>query len=85
MAAISSTPSCAAIVPSSTIFKIRKVITEELRSSRSSYAQINHKIMKFGYDRPTGDNVKVPFPVGAVKKLLKATGKLPIPEKSARG
>ncbi len=33
----------------------------------------------------TGDKVKVQFPVGAVKKILKATGKLPIPEAELQG
>lgn len=28
-------------------------------------------------DSETGDKVKVQFPVGAIKKILKATGKLP--------
>ena len=31
-------------------------------------------------DSETGDKVNVQFPVGAIKKLLKATGKLPIPD-----
>ncbi len=36
-------------------------------------------------DSETGDKVKVQFPVGAIKKILKATGKLPIPEKDLQG
>ena len=36
-------------------------------------------------DSETGDKVKVRFPVGAIKKILKATGKLPIPEKDLQG
>ena len=36
-------------------------------------------------DSVDGDKVKVQFPVGAIKKILKATGKLPIPEKELEG
>ena len=36
-------------------------------------------------DSETGDKVKVQFPVVAIKKILKATGKLPIPEKDLQG
>ena len=36
-------------------------------------------------DSETGDKVKVQFPVGAIKKILTATGKLPIPEKDLQG
>ena len=36
-------------------------------------------------DSETGDKVKVQFPVGAIKKILKATGKLPIQEKDLQG
>lgn len=36
-------------------------------------------------DSETGDKVKVQFPVGAIKKILKATGKLPIPETDLQG
>lgn len=32
-----------------------------------------------------GDKVNIQFPVGAVKKILKATGKLPIPDESMKG
>ena len=51
-------------------------------------------IIKNGYDKKmfriivdstTGDKVKVQFPVGAIKKILKVTGKLPIPEKDLEG
>lgn len=32
-----------------------------------------------------GDKVRIQFPVGAVRRILKATGKLPIPEKDLEG
>ena len=33
----------------------------------------------------SGDKVNIQFPVGAVKKILKVTGRLPIPEKALQG
>ena len=32
-----------------------------------------------------GDTVSIQFPVGAVKKILKVTGKLPLPEEQMQG
>ena len=49
---------------------------------RSSY---DKKMFRIIVDSTSGDNVKVQFPVGAVRKILKATGKLPIPEKDLQG
>ena len=43
------------------------------------------KMFRIIVDSTSGDKVKVQFPVGAVKKILKATGKLPIPEKDLEG
>ncbi len=36
-------------------------------------------------DSVQGDKVNVQFPVGAIKKILQVTGKLPIPEESLQG
>ena len=36
-------------------------------------------------DSISGDKVNIQFPVGAIKKILKVTGKLPIPEKDLKG
>lgn len=53
-----------------------------------------NEIMRTGYDQKlfrvivdstAGDKVRVQFPIGAIKKILKATGKLPIPEKDLEG
>ena len=49
---------------------------------RSSY---DKKMFRIIVDSTSGDKVKVQFPVGAVRKILKATGKLPIPEKDLQG
>lgn len=43
------------------------------------------KMFRILVDGVSGDKIKVQFPVGAVKKLLKATGRLPIPEKDLQG
>lgn len=48
----------------------------------SSY---DKKMFRVIVDSTTGDKVKIQFPVGAIKKILKATGKLPIPEKDLEG
>lgn len=49
---------------------------------RSSY---DKKMFRIIVDSISGDKVNIQFPVGAVKKILKATGKLPIPEKELEG
>ncbi len=43
------------------------------------------KMFRVLVDSTSGDKVKIQFPVGAIKKILKATGKLPIPEKDLQG
>lgn len=43
------------------------------------------KMFRIIVDSVEGDKVKVQFPVGAIKKILKVTGKLPIPEKDLQG
>ena len=49
---------------------------------RGSY---DKKMFRILVDGLSGDKVKIQFPVGAVKKILKVTGKLPIPEKDLQG
>lgn len=49
---------------------------------RRSY---DKKMFRVIVDSISGDKVNIQFPVGAVKKILKATGKLPIPEKELQG
>lgn len=36
-------------------------------------------------NQSNGDKVTIQFPVGAVKKILKVTGKLPLPEDQMQG
>lgn len=49
---------------------------------RSCY---DKKMFHILVDDVSGDKVKIQFPVGAIKKILKVTGKLPIPEKDLQG
>ena len=49
---------------------------------RSCY---DKKMFRILVDDVSGDKVKIQFPVGAIKKILKVTGKLPIPEKDLQG
>lgn len=43
------------------------------------------KMFRIIVDSPEGDKVNIQFPVGAIKKILKVTGKLPIPEADLQG
>ena len=49
---------------------------------KSSY---DKKMLRIIVDSVTGDKVNIQFPVGAVRNILKATGKLPIPEQNLQG
>ena len=55
---------------------------QELTPAKSGY---DRKLFRIIVDSAEGDKVKVQFPVGAVKKILKVTGKLPIPEQDLHG
>lgn len=43
------------------------------------------KMFRVIVDSTNGDKVKIQFPVGAIRKILKVTGKLPIPEEELKG
>lgn len=43
------------------------------------------KMFRIVVDSVTGDKVNVQFPVGAIKKILKVTGKLPISDQNLEG
>lgn len=43
------------------------------------------KLFRIMVDSLTGDKVSIQLPIGAIKKVLKATGKLPIPEQDLQG
>lgn len=55
---------------------------EQMLPAKSSY---DKKMFRIIVDSTAGDKVKIQFPVGAVKKILKVTGKLPIPEEDLQG
>ena len=51
-------------------------------SVRSPY---DKKMFRIIVDSTQGDKVNVQLPVGAIKRLIKATGKLPIPDEKMQG
>ena len=55
---------------------------QQIPAGKSGY---DKKMFRVIVDSPAGDKVKVQFPVGAIRKILKVTGKLPIPEESLQG
>ncbi|BDF71722.1 hypothetical protein CE91St41_10510 [Oscillospiraceae bacterium] len=55
---------------------------QQISAGKSGY---DKKMFRVIVDSPAGDKVKVQFPVGAIRKILKVTGKLPIPEESLQG
>lgn len=55
---------------------------QQISLSKNSY---DKKMFRIIVDSPTGDKVNIQFPVGAIRKILKVTGKLPIPEKDLQG
>lgn len=58
------------------------VPAEQTSIIKSNY---DKKMFRIIVDSVDGDKVKIQFPVGAVKKILKVTGKLPIPESELQG
>lgn len=57
----------------------------DLQPAALAKSNYDKKMLRIIVDSNDGDKVKVQFPVGAVKKILKATGKLPIPDKHLEG
>lgn len=55
---------------------------EKTEIIKSNY---DKKMFRVIVDSVDGDKVNIQFPVGAIKKILKVTGKLPIPEKDLEG
>ena len=48
-------------------------------------AGYDNKLLRVIVDSAAGDKVNVQLPVGAIKKILQTTGKLPIPEEALQG
>ena len=59
-------------------------VEEENKTSLVKGRNYDKKMLRVVVDSKD-DKVKIQFPVGAVKKILKVTGKLPIPEKDLQG
>lgn len=57
-------------------------VNEEMNMARNTY---DKKMFRVVVDSTAGDKVNVQFPVGAIKKILKATGRLPISDQSLEG
>lgn len=55
---------------------------QQLEPVRNNYGR---KMFRIIVDSVDGDKVNIQFPVDAVRKILKATGTLPIPEKNLQG
>ncbi|MDO4544546.1 MAG: hypothetical protein Q4C25_00170 [Bacillota bacterium] len=60
-------------------------VDEEGQKALSIRNGYDKKMFRVIVDSVEGDKVNVQFPVGAIKKILKVTGKLPIPEKDLEG
>lgn len=60
-------------------------VDEEETAVRLAKKTYDKKMFRIIVDSVAGDKVNVQFPVGAIKKILKVTGKLPIPEKDLEG
>ena len=60
-------------------------VEEESQVPAKSKAGYDKKMFRIIVDSVDGDKVNVQFPVGAIKKILKVTGKLPIADKDPQG
>ena len=60
-------------------------VEEESQVPAKSQAGYVKKMFRIIVDSVDGDKVNVQFPVGAIKKILKVTGKLPIADKDLQG
>ena len=60
-------------------------VEEESQVPAKSKAGYDKKMFRIIVDSVDGDKVNVQFPVGAIKTILKVTGKLPIADKDLQG
>lgn len=58
-------------------------VNEEMTIIRDD--SYDKKMFRIIVDSPAGDKVNVQFPVGGIKKILKATGKLPVLDQNLEG
>lgn len=64
---------------------MKAVGAQEQETAVAPHSSYDKKMFRIIVDSENGDKVNIQFPVGAVKKILKATGKLPIPDKDLEG
>ncbi len=58
----------------------------EIQTISAAEKPYNRRMLRILVDNQSnGDKVTIQFPVGAVKKILKVTGKLPLPEEQMQG
>ncbi|NLD19787.1 MAG: hypothetical protein GX663_06005 [Clostridiales bacterium] len=67
------------------LMKTMGVDEEAQQNAISVKTPYDKKMFRVIVDSVEGDKVNVQFPVGAIKKILKVTGKLPIPEQELQG
>ncbi len=62
-------------------------LNADVPAQQTSIAKTSYdkKMFRIIVDSTNGDKVNVQFPVSAIKKILKVTGKLPIPEQDLQG
>lgn len=67
--------------------QLMSALNADTPAPQTALAKSNYdkKMFRVIVDSASGDNVTIQFPVGAIKKIVKATGKLPIPEKELEG
>ncbi|MFQ9892803.1 MAG: hypothetical protein ACLRWH_06490 [Emergencia sp.] len=58
---------------------------KEIKEINKSVTDYDKKMFRIVVDGSLGDKVNIQFPVGGIKKLLKATGTLPIPQDKLSG
>lgn len=65
--------------------ELLSALQREAQPAALAVTSYDKKLFRVIVDSVSGDKVKIQFPVGAIKKILKATGKLPIPQKDLQG
>ncbi|MFR6257264.1 MAG: SHOCT-like domain-containing protein [Anaerovoracaceae bacterium] len=68
--------------------ELMKAMSIECGEEETALAKIDdygRKMFRIIVDSEEGDKVNIQFPVDAVKKILKVTGKLPIPQEELEG
>ena len=67
------------------LMKAMGVTDEESGVLMNTAVSYDKKMFRVIVDSAEGDKVNIQFPVGAIKKILKVTGKLPIQDEKLKG